>query len=78
MGYTITSQSSLSIHAGQTWSLVELGVAPGWDLAFWSITLDGNAFAKTPCDTTLMVWALWSQRAGGVVLDLVVLVCLGT
>jgi len=41
MGYTITSQSSRSIHAGQTWSLVKIAVIPAVELTF--VTLRSTA-----------------------------------
>jgi len=46
MGYTITLQSSLSIHAGQTWSLVEIAAVPAGELTSVTFALDGNAFAR--------------------------------
>ena len=42
MGYTITLQSSLSIHAGQTWSLVEIAAIPDGELTFVTLALDGT------------------------------------
>lgn len=57
MGYTITSQSSLSIHAVQTWSLVEIAVIPAGELTFVTFALDGKRLRQTPRRTTVLVRA---------------------